>query len=235
MDCREAPRDGRQGVEFSWQGSDECDPAGGRGWAMLEDDGSLRGRIFFHLGDDSALLRIRRAAARDEHGRRTEAAVTGNARRPADPLEREIEAALDPGRSVGDPACLSFVSGLEEVENEIAELTGTAPAPGGRPVRGVPGRLFREGGGTRRLQRHLRHVRRRHVLRLGQGAAGAGPAPEETAARLLAWMDDDPYGFCSRLEQDVAGVLDKAGRPRNQQSTTGTTPACPLTKEWRPP
>ena len=25
----------------------------GRGWAVLEEDRSLRGRIFFHLGDDS--------------------------------------------------------------------------------------------------------------------------------------------------------------------------------------
>jgi hypothetical protein len=38
-------------VEFSWEGNDECDPASGRGWAVLEEDGSLCGRIFFHLGD----------------------------------------------------------------------------------------------------------------------------------------------------------------------------------------
>ena len=40
-------------MEFSWEGNDECHPASGRGWAVLEEDGSLRGRIFFHLGDDS--------------------------------------------------------------------------------------------------------------------------------------------------------------------------------------
>jgi len=27
MDCREVERDGRPGVEFSWEGNDECDPA----------------------------------------------------------------------------------------------------------------------------------------------------------------------------------------------------------------
>ena len=53
MDCHEMERDGRPGVEFSWEGNDECDPASGRGWAVLEKDGSLCGRIFFHLGDDS--------------------------------------------------------------------------------------------------------------------------------------------------------------------------------------
>lgn len=59
MDCREVNRDGRPGVEFSWEGSDECDPASGRGWAVLQDDGSLRGRIFFHFGDDSGFTAVR--------------------------------------------------------------------------------------------------------------------------------------------------------------------------------
>jgi hypothetical protein len=45
MDCREVERDGRPGVEFSWEGNDECDPASGRGWAVLEEDGSLCGRM----------------------------------------------------------------------------------------------------------------------------------------------------------------------------------------------
>jgi hypothetical protein len=39
-------------VEFSWEGNDECHPASGRDWAVLEEDESLRGRIFFHPGDD---------------------------------------------------------------------------------------------------------------------------------------------------------------------------------------
>ncbi len=54
MDCRVAERDGKPIVEFSWAGYDEMDPASGRGWATLHADGRLRGRLFFHLGDDSA-------------------------------------------------------------------------------------------------------------------------------------------------------------------------------------
>jgi hypothetical protein len=53
MDCREATRDGRPCVEFTWEGSDEGDQVSGRGWATLAEDGTLDGRIFFHLGDDS--------------------------------------------------------------------------------------------------------------------------------------------------------------------------------------
>ena len=49
MDCHSGQRDGRPCVEFTWEGNDESDPAGGRGWAALEEDGSLRGHIYFHL------------------------------------------------------------------------------------------------------------------------------------------------------------------------------------------
>ncbi len=53
LDWRDAPRDGCPGAEFSWEGFDEGDPATGRGWAVVDEDGSLRGHIFFHLGDGS--------------------------------------------------------------------------------------------------------------------------------------------------------------------------------------
>ena len=49
------------------------------------------------------------------------------ARGSRDPLEREIEAALDPGRFVGDRSCFSFLSDLEEVERDIAPLLESAP------------------------------------------------------------------------------------------------------------
>jgi hypothetical protein len=61
MDRRAVERDGRPRVELSWEGNDECDPASGRGWAVLEEDGSLCGRIFFHLGDDSGFTAVREA------------------------------------------------------------------------------------------------------------------------------------------------------------------------------
>jgi hypothetical protein len=53
IDWRDAVRDGRPAAEFSWEGFDEGDPATGRGWAVVEEEGSLRGHIYFHLADDS--------------------------------------------------------------------------------------------------------------------------------------------------------------------------------------
>src|SRR6266508_515279 len=52
-------RAGLPAIEFSWLGTDDGDHASGRGRALVETDGSLVGRIYFHLGDDSGF----RAAA----------------------------------------------------------------------------------------------------------------------------------------------------------------------------
>lgn len=52
LDCRYGMREGLPLVEFSWEGSDDSEEASGRGWAIVED-GVLRGRIYFHVGDES--------------------------------------------------------------------------------------------------------------------------------------------------------------------------------------
>lgn len=59
MDCRHGERDGHPSVEFTWEGDDDGDHVSGRGWATLEDGGSLRGHIYFHLGDDSSFRAVR--------------------------------------------------------------------------------------------------------------------------------------------------------------------------------
>jgi hypothetical protein len=63
LDWRDANRDGRPSVEFSWQGSDEGDDVSGRGWAALNPDGTLEGHSYLHLGDDSAFRAERLNAA----------------------------------------------------------------------------------------------------------------------------------------------------------------------------
>jgi len=45
-----------------------------------------------------------------------------------DPLEQEIEAALQPGSFIKYGAGWSFVEGLDRVEEKIARLVGSAPA-----------------------------------------------------------------------------------------------------------
>ena len=47
---------GAGAVEFSWQGADEMDEARGDGWAELQPDGSLKGAISFHGGDEANFI-----------------------------------------------------------------------------------------------------------------------------------------------------------------------------------
>jgi hypothetical protein len=58
MDCRVENTGGTSRIEFTWEGQEELDSASGRGWAAIEDE-ELKGRIFFHLGDDSAFRAMR--------------------------------------------------------------------------------------------------------------------------------------------------------------------------------
>lgn len=51
------------GFQFSGcESTVACQPIGtfdSRGWALLEEDGSLRGHIYFHLGDVSGFRAVR--------------------------------------------------------------------------------------------------------------------------------------------------------------------------------
>jgi hypothetical protein len=56
VDYRVGVRDGLPAIEFSFEGFDEGDEITGRGWAVLDDKRRLRGRLFFHQGDDSSFV-----------------------------------------------------------------------------------------------------------------------------------------------------------------------------------
>jgi hypothetical protein len=69
MDCRPTERDGRTGVEFSWDGDDDGDQISGHGWATVVDDGTLTGHLFIHMGDDSGFRAEPYAHADQQDGR----------------------------------------------------------------------------------------------------------------------------------------------------------------------
>lgn len=51
-------------LDFSWSGFDENDSMSGRGWMQVNGD-QAEGRIFIHLGDDSAFTAIRQGGEAD--------------------------------------------------------------------------------------------------------------------------------------------------------------------------
>lgn len=55
LDCRIEKVGDQERIEFSFVGQDEGDEVSGRGWAKVEDD-RLRGRIYFHDGDESGFI-----------------------------------------------------------------------------------------------------------------------------------------------------------------------------------
>jgi len=59
LDCRVENVGDRERIEFSFMGNDECDEVSGRGWAVLDGD-RIRGRIYFHDGDDSGFVAEKR-------------------------------------------------------------------------------------------------------------------------------------------------------------------------------
>jgi hypothetical protein len=62
----------------------------------------------------------------------------------------------------------------------------------------------------------------------------AGAASEQTAARLLARMDQDPFGFCFELGKDLAGALDRSGREALVRLLRARLDAPPTSAEGSP-
>jgi hypothetical protein len=64
LDCLTGSIHGRcegNAVAFTWNGSDETEPASGHGWAEMLDDGSLEGEICLECGDEIPFIARRPA------------------------------------------------------------------------------------------------------------------------------------------------------------------------------
>jgi len=157
-----------------------------------------------------------------------------------DPLERAVEAALAPGRYVSYGASFDFARELGQVEQELKQLILTEPTRAVALYEAFLAGCYEKAeevddssGGFGQLVGELFHgwIKARQA---------AGADPSETAARLLAWMDDDPYGFASDLDSGVAKVLDRAGLAEfvrqvearfGAAATAEPTPGEPLRRE----
>lgn len=128
-----------------------------------------------------------------------------------DLIEQAIELVLNPGAFISDRACFSFVGDLDEVAAKIATLVTSEPS---RAVALYETFLAACHSKVEELDDSSGSFSR-FVGDLYCGwikARQAGEAnPDETAARLLSWMDDDDYGLCYHLEKKAAKAFDKAG------------------------
>jgi len=69
MTVEQTDRNGKPAVEWTWEGNDEMDEASGRGWAVLQEDGSLKGKLFFHSGDSSGFTALPKSKGATKSGR----------------------------------------------------------------------------------------------------------------------------------------------------------------------
>ncbi|MBI5445807.1 MAG: hypothetical protein HY900_31900 [Deltaproteobacteria bacterium] len=132
-------------------------------------------------------------------------------RRP-DPAEPQIERALHPGRFIAYAGVSSFVEGLEEVQAEIAKRVEGEPARAASLYETFLAGCYEKAEEIDDSNGSFSQFVEGLFLSWIKARQASGEDPDETALRLLAWMDDDPYCFCYRIEKDVAKTLDKESR-----------------------
>ena len=126
-------------------------------------------------------------------------------------MEQLIESALAPGRFISYNANYDFVGELEAVERQIAGLVPTDPKVAASLYEtflagcNLKAEEIDDSSGS--LGQFVDELFCGWI----KARQAASADPDETASRLLAWMDDDPYGFCYELEKDAAKVFNRAG------------------------
>src|ERR1017187_5325867 len=135
-----------------------------------------------------------------------------------DPIESEIELALSPGTFIRDRACFSFVSGLSGVAAQIDELQKTDPARAAGLYEAFLAGCQEKAEELDDSSGSLGQFAKDLICRWIKASEASGTDPDETTARLLGWMDNDPYAFCYQIEKEVAKALGQAARVDGQRS-----------------
>jgi hypothetical protein len=122
-----------------------------------------------------------------------------------------MELALNPGVFIPDQACCSFVSELEEVAAIIAKLTRAGPARAAALYETFLAGCYEKAEELHDSSGSFGQFTGDLICKWIKARQASGADPDETAARLLAWMDDDPYALCYDIEKDASKAFDKAG------------------------
>ena len=153
-------------------------------------------------------------------------------RRRVDPIEQQIELALSPGAFIPDRACFSFVSGLEEVAAKIGALTTTDPARAAALYETFLAGCHEKAEELDDSSGSFGQFAQDVICRWIKARHTSGSDPNETAARVLAWMDDDPYAFCYQIEKDATKAFHKAELAAFEKLARARLDAAPLQPEY---
>ena len=132
-------------------------------------------------------------------------------RKQIDPIEQDIEASLAPGSFISYKDAWSFVDDVQEVANDIEKIIRKEPERASRlfetfiaACHEKADEIDDSNGSFGMLVADLF----RGWIKARQAAAADR---DETAKSLLAWMENDTYGFCHDLDREAVKVLDRKG------------------------
>jgi hypothetical protein len=132
-------------------------------------------------------------------------------RNPTTQMERRIESALAPGHFISYNVNFEFVRELEAAEKQIARMVLTEPGRAASLYESFLAGCYAKAEETDDSSGSFGQFVDELFCGWIKARQAACADPDDTAARLLVWMDNDPCGFCYQLERDAAKVLDKAG------------------------
>ena len=127
-----------------------------------------------------------------------------------DPVEREIELTLDAGAFIPYGASFSFVNQLDDVAAKIAALVSSDPERAATLYETFLAACYLKAEELDDSSGSFGQLVGGLYCGWIRARQAATADPDETASRLLVWMDEDEYGFCHRLEVDAVKVFDKA-------------------------
>lgn len=126
-------------------------------------------------------------------------------------MEAEIENALQPGRFVPDRAAFRFVDGLEQVAASIGRLVTGESVRAATLYETFLAGCYEKAEEVDDSSGSFGTFAQTLICGWITARQAAGTRPQQTASRLLSWMDTDQYGFCHQLERRAATALDAAG------------------------
>ncbi len=126
-------------------------------------------------------------------------------------IEQAMELALRLEDFIDYGAAWSFVSELEEVEQDIQKLLGEEPARAVALYETFIAGCYEKAEEIDDSSGSFGMFVESLFCGWIHARQAADSNVEETAQRLLGWMDNDNYGFCYRLEREAVKVLTKKG------------------------
>ena len=129
----------------------------------------------------------------------------------ADRLETLIEAALRPGHFIPDSVGSFFASEIGAVEEQVARLVATDPVQAVALYETFVAGCYEKANEVDDSSGSFGQFVAELFCGWIKARRAAGADADETATRLVRWMEDDPYGFCYGMERGAAEAFDEAG------------------------